>query len=117
MPKQRKNRQAQMTLDARQLSGRYEHMRQLGAGLCAAAAAACLPYMPKVTGALIDSVRCDAEKGEIHVGAHYARRVYYRNGSVGRPSGPLRGPQWFARMKADKAGALLQQLAHDMGVK
>ena len=109
--------QARLSVDARQLARRRRQMQSAQAALCAQTAQACLPYMPKVTGALIASQRVDSVKGEIHVDVRYAGRAYYSSSGVGRPTGALRGPRWFARMKADKTDALLQQVKHNVGVK
>lgn len=66
------------------------------------------PYMQLVTGAMIHSMTLgtDVGSGEIRVITPYARSVYYSSAPVGRPTGPLRGPYYFERMKADKSNYL-----------
>ena len=39
--------------------------------------------------------------------APYARKQYYRVGSIGSATGPLRGPQWFKRMKNDHGAQII----------
>lgn len=70
------------------------------------------PYMQMVTGAMINSMRLAtvAGSGVIRVRTPYARDVYYSSSPVGRPTGPLRGPFYFERMKADKR-VYLQEFA------
>jgi len=48
--------------------------------------------------------------GEGKVGwiAPYSRYQYYLKRPVGTPTGPLRGPYWFARMKAAHGKSILQ---------
>lgn len=66
------------------------------------------PYMQLVTGAMIHSMTLgtDIGSGEIRVITPYAKSVYYSSAPVGRPTGPLRGPYYFERMKADKSNYL-----------
>lgn len=60
------------------------------------------PYIPLQTGMLIKSGILGTEigSGEVKWIAPYARAQYYKPGKPGRETGPLRGPQWFERMKA-----------------
>jgi hypothetical protein len=60
------------------------------------------PFTPMQTGMLIKSGLLGTEigSGEVSWIAPYARRQYYSTRSVGSETGPLRGPQWFERMKA-----------------
>lgn len=62
------------------------------------------PYIPLITGTLIKSgiLGTVIGTGEVQYLAPYAKKVYYSNSAIGRPTGPLRGPHWFERMKADK---------------
>lgn len=106
-----------LVLDERQMARRRGQIKGAQAGLCAAAAAVCLPYMPRVTGALMASQRVDPARGEIRVEVAYARRAYDSASGVGRPTGALRGPRWFARMKADRADGLLRQVKNELGVR
>ncbi|MBR1533719.1 MAG: hypothetical protein IJ639_05100 [Ruminococcus sp.] len=77
------------------------------------------PYMQLVTGAMIASMRLSSTPGtgEVIVNTPYARRVYYSRSSVGRPTGPLRGPYYFHRMKADKRDHLRRFAASAIGGK
>lgn len=76
-------------------------------------------YMQMVTGAMIASMRLatDAGSGAVKVNTPYARRQYYSSSPVGRPTGPLRGPKYFQRMKADKADYLRRFTAKTTGAK
>lgn len=62
------------------------------------------PYIPLLTGTLIKSgiLGTVPGTGEVNYLAPYAKAVYNSKTGIGRPTGPLRGPQWFERMKADK---------------
>ena len=64
----------------------------------------CEPYTPLITGTLIKTgiLGTIVGSGEIQYLAPYSKKVYYSNSAIGRPTGPLRGPRWFERMKADK---------------
>lgn len=64
----------------------------------------CEPYTPLITGTLIKTgiLGTIVGSGEIQYLAPYSKEVYYSNSAIGRPTGPLRGPRWFERMKADK---------------
>ena len=106
-----------LILDARQMERRRERVKNAQAAFCTSAAAACLPYMPRVTGALMASQRADPARGEIRVEVVYARRAHDSSSSVGRPTGALRGPRWFARMKADRVDGLLRQVKNELGVR
>jgi len=59
-------------------------------------------YTPLRTGMLIKSsiLGTDVGSGKVKWIAPYAKRQYYRAGKIGSETGPLRGPKWFARMKA-----------------
>jgi hypothetical protein len=77
------------------------------------------PYMQLVTGAMIASMRLSSTPGtgEVIVNTPYARRVYYSRSSVGRPTGPLRGPYYFHRMKANNREHLRRFSASALGAK
>lgn len=77
------------------------------------------PYMQMVTGAMIMSMRLSSTPGtgEVIVNTPYARRVYYSRSPVGRPTGALRGPYYFHRMKADKRDHLRRFAASATGGK
>lgn len=66
------------------------------------------PYIPLKTGMLILSGILATRPGEGRVGwiAPYARKQYYMKRPVGTPTGPLRGPYWFFRMKATHLPAI-----------
>lgn len=69
------------------------------------------PYTPLITGTLIKTgiLGTIVGSGEIVYLAPYAHDVYYNEKSgIGRPTGPLRGPKWFERMKADKKDEILK---------
>lgn len=77
------------------------------------------PYMQMVSGAMIMSMRLSTTpgSGEIIVNTPYARKVYYSRSAVGRPTGPLRGPRYFERMKADKKSQIRRFTASHLGAK
>ena len=77
------------------------------------------PYMQLDTGVMIKSMQVATEVGSgfIRVRTPYARRVYYSKSGVGRPTGALRGPMYFARMVADKRTYLLQFAKKVVGAK
>lgn len=60
------------------------------------------PYTPLLTSMLIKSgtLGTDVGSGTVQWIAPYAKRQYYRSRKPGSQTGPLRGPFWFARMKA-----------------
>ena len=60
------------------------------------------PYTPLLTGMMIKSGTLGTEVGSGFVKwiAPYSRKQYYLKRKVGTQTGPLRGPFWFARMKA-----------------
>jgi hypothetical protein len=60
------------------------------------------PFIPLRTGMLIKSgiLGTDVGSGTVQWIAPYARAQYYSTRKPGRETGPLRGPFWFARMKA-----------------
>ena len=60
------------------------------------------PFTPLLTGTLIKSgsLGTDIGSGEVQWVAPYARAQYYAKRKPGSQTGPLRGPQWFQRMKA-----------------
>lgn len=59
------------------------------------------PMIPLLTGFLIKSGILGTEIGSglVQWIAPYARRQYYGKRKPGSQTGPLRGPQWFERMK------------------
>jgi len=63
----------------------------------------CEPYVPLLTGMLIKSgmVGTDIGSGEVAWIAPYAKAQYYSARKPGSTTGPLRGPQWFERAKAE----------------
>lgn len=77
------------------------------------------PYMQMVTGAMIMSMRVSSTPGtgEVIVNTPYARKVYRSKSPVGRPTGQLRGPFYFERMKADKREQLRRFAASETGGK
>ena len=77
------------------------------------------PYMQLDSGAMIKSmeIRTDVGSGEVVVDTPYARRVFYSSSSPGRPSGPLRGPRYFDRMKADKKEYFRKFAQRAVGIK
>ncbi len=60
------------------------------------------PFIPLRTGMLIKSGILGTEigSGEVSWIAPYARQQYFGTRRIGRETGPLRGGQWFERMKA-----------------
>ena len=62
----------------------------------------CEPYVPLRTGMLVMSgiLGTDVGSGTVQWIAPYARAQYYGSRKPGSETGPLRGPQWFERMKA-----------------
>lgn len=77
------------------------------------------PYMQLDTAAMIMSMRLSTEvgSGKIDVTAPYSRKVHYSLAKVGRITGPLRGPFFFRRMKADRLPYLLQFARGSVGAK
>lgn len=77
------------------------------------------PYMPMETGAMIASMQVSTYigSGRVEVATPYASRVYHNNGKIGRPTGPLRGPRYFDRMKADNMPQLQRIIEHKTGGK
>jgi hypothetical protein len=62
----------------------------------------CEPYTPLLTGTLIKTGILGSEIGSGLVMwiAPYAKKQYYSGRKPGSQTGQLRGPFWFARMKA-----------------
>jgi hypothetical protein len=60
------------------------------------------PFIPMRTGMLIKSgiLGTFIGSGKVSWIAPYAHRQYYAARATGSETGPLRGPHWFARMKA-----------------
>jgi len=60
------------------------------------------PFIPLDTSMLIKSgiLGTDVGSGTVQWIAPYARAQYYGTRAPGSQTGPLRGPQWFERMKA-----------------
>lgn len=71
------------------------------------------PYMPLDTGTMIRSMQLTTVigSGRVDVNTPYAMAVLRGKSSVGRPTGPLRGPQYFERFKADKLPTLQTKVA------
>jgi hypothetical protein len=63
----------------------------------------CEPYTPLLTGTLIATgiLGTVPGSGVVQWIAPYARRQYYSKRKPGSATGPLRGPYWFERLKAD----------------
>lgn len=59
------------------------------------------PFTPLQTGMLIKSgtLGTDVGSGKVQWIAPYAKAQYYSPRKPGSETGPLRGPQWFERMK------------------
>jgi len=70
----------------------------------------CEPYIPLRTGMLIMSGILATRPGQGRVGwiVPYARRQYYMLRKPGTPTGPLRGPYWFERMKTTHKHEILE---------
>ncbi|RPJ29448.1 MAG: capsid protein [Chloroflexi bacterium] len=62
----------------------------------------CEPYIPLLTSMLIKSgiLGTDVGSGTVQWIAPYAKAQYYSPRKPGSSTGPLRGPQWFERMKS-----------------
>ena len=60
------------------------------------------PYTPLLTGTLVKTgtLGTDIGSGLVEWIAPYAQDQYYLPKKPGSRTGPLRGPQWFERMKA-----------------
>ncbi len=81
------------------------------------------PYVPKNTGALIES----AEKstvigsGKIRYTVPYSSFQYYGVSKSGRPlnykGGGMRGSYWFLRMKEAEGESILNKIGNTLGVK
>jgi len=67
------------------------------------------PFVPLQTGMLIKSgiLGTDVGSGKVQWIAPYARAQYYGKRKPGSETGPLRGPQWFERMKAQYKQVIL----------
>lgn len=67
------------------------------------------PYTPMQTGMLIKSgtLGTDIGSGLVQWIAPYARYQYYSPRKPGSETGPLRGPYWFERMKAQHKRAII----------
>lgn len=61
------------------------------------------PYVPLRTSMLLKSgqLGTDIGSGEVCYIAPYAHKQYDSPRKPGSSTGPLRGPQWFERMKTD----------------
>lgn len=61
------------------------------------------PYVPLRTSMLLKSgqLGTDIGSGEVQYIAPYAHKQYYSPRKPESSTGPLRGPQWFERMKTD----------------
>jgi len=81
------------------------------------------PYVPKNTGALIES----AEKstiigsGKIRYTCDYSSLQYYGVSKSGRPlnytGGGMRGSYWFLRMKETEGKSILNKVGNTLGVR
>lgn len=81
------------------------------------------PYVPKKTGALIES----AEKstiigtGKIRYSLPYSRYQYYGVSHSGKAlnysSGGMRGAYWFERMKQNEKESILKTVSESLGVR
>jgi hypothetical protein len=77
----------------------------------------CEPYTPLLTGTLIKTGILGTEIGSglVQWIAPYARYQYYGKRKPGSQTGPLRGPQWFARMKAVSGKTIIDGAAKIAG--
>lgn len=75
------------------------------------------PFVPLLTSVLIKSgiLGTDIGSGLVQWIAPYARKQYYSKRKPGSRTGPLRGPQWFHRMKPVHARKILAQAARIAG--
>ena len=71
------------------------------------------PYIPKISGTLIQSgIRgTKVGSGAVIYNAPYSRKIYYSKREIGRSNGALRGNEWFERMKRDKKEQILREVA------
>lgn len=67
------------------------------------------PYVPLRTSMLLKSgqLGTDIGSGEVQYIAPYAHKQYYSPRKPGSSTGPLRGPQWFERMKTDRGKEII----------
>lgn len=80
------------------------------------------PYVPRLTGALINSgpIQTTLGSGLVVYKTPYARRQYYENagrGKEGTAGGGRRGKYWFERMKANHLEIILNGAAKIAGCK
>lgn len=77
------------------------------------------PYMQLDSGAMIKSMQVATEVGSglVRVRTPYARKVHDSKSGIGRPTGALRGPMYFARMAADKRPYLREFAKRVVGAK
>lgn len=68
------------------------------------------PYTPLLTGTLIKTGTLGTEIGSglVQWIAPYSQDQYYSPKPVGSRTGPLRGPQWFERMKGVSGNEIIQ---------
>lgn len=67
------------------------------------------PYIPLLTGTLIKTGILGTEIGSGTVSwiAPYSNDQYYMRKKPGSRTGPLRGPMWFERMKANSGKSII----------
>ena len=67
------------------------------------------PFIPLRTGMLIKSgiLGTDIGSGTVSWIAVYSKAQYYSPRKPGSQTGPLRGPEWFERMKAVHKGTII----------
>lgn len=67
------------------------------------------PYVPMRTSMLLKSgqLGTDIGSGEVQYIAPHAHKQYYSPRKPGSSTGPLRGPQWFERMKTDRGKEII----------
>jgi hypothetical protein len=73
------------------------------------------PYIPMDTGKLKQSgiINTDVGSGEVVYKTPYARRWYYDDANF--QGAPMRGKQWFERMKADHKEDIVKSARKELG--
>jgi hypothetical protein len=77
----------------------------------------CEPFIPMRTGVLRSSgiIHTVLGSGKVVWETPYARTQYYSKRKPGSQKGPLRGPYWFARMKAVHGKSIIAGAKKFMG--
>lgn len=75
------------------------------------------PYMQLDSSTMIKSMINTTKigSGQVKVNTPYSRRVFLSKAPIGRPTGPLRGPNFFERMKADHKQDILNSARRTFG--